>query len=109
MHYQSLLDRQILPTFGGKVLAQVTPRQVADWHHSLDESRPTLRAHAYGLLKAIVNTAIAEDECTANPCRVRGASASKRVAAVRPASLDELGALVAAMPPRYRVMTLLAA
>jgi integrase len=109
VHYQSLLDRQILPTFGGKVLGQVTPRQVADWHHSLDDSRPTLRAHAYGLLKAIFNTAIAEDECVTNPCRVRGASASKRVATVRPASLDELGALVAAMPPRYRVMTLLAA
>ena len=76
MHYQSLLDRQILPTFGRKVLAQVTPRQVADWHHSLDDTRPTLRAHAYGLLKAIFNTAIAEDECVANPCQ--------RVAAVRP-------------------------
>jgi integrase len=109
VHYQSLLDRQILPTFGRKTLAQVTPRQVADWHHTLDESRPTLRAHAYGLLKAMFNSAVAEDECTVNPCRVRGASATKRVAAVRPASLEELGWLVAAMPARYRVMTLLAA
>jgi len=108
-HYQSLLDRQILPTFGRALLARVTPRQVADWHHELGGTRPTLRAHAYGLLKALFNTAIAEDECVANPCRVRGASSTKRAATVRPASLDELEALVAAMPERYRVMTLLAA
>jgi len=108
-HYRSLLDRQILPTFEYAVLAQVTPRQVADWHNKLGASTPTLRAHAYGLLKAVFNTAIAEDECATNPCRVRGASATRRAVKVRPASLDELGVLVVAMPERYRVMTLLAA
>ena len=45
----------------------------------------------------------------ANPCQVLGASSTQRAATVRPASLDQLDALVAAMPPRYRVMTLQAA
>lgn len=44
-----------------------------------------------------------------NPCRVRGASTTQRAAAVRPASLVELAALVSAMPARYWVTTMLAA
>ncbi len=108
-HYQSLLDRQLLPTFAAVVLPSITARQVADWHNKLGTKQPTLRAHAYGLLKVIFNTAIAEDECLTNPCRVRGASSTKRARHVRPATLTELAALVDAMPQRYKVITLLAA
>lgn len=45
----------------------------------------------------------------ANPCRVRGAGSAKRSRDIRPASLPELEALAGAMPPRYRLMVLLAA
>ncbi|GAB2906347.1 site-specific integrase [Rhodococcus aerolatus] len=108
-HYRALLDRLILPTFADAVLDAVTPRQVADWHHMLGTGQPTLRAHAYGLLKAIYTTAVAENECATNPCRVRGASTTKRARQVRPATLDELAAVVRAMPEQYRLLTLLAA
>ena len=107
-HYAKLLDNQILPVLGDKPLSAVTPRIVADWHHDLDPKKPTLRAHAYGLLKAIYTTATAEDEVIANPCRIRGAGSSRRAVRIRPATLAELEKLVFAMPARYKAMTLLA-
>ena len=61
------------------------------------------------LLKTICATAVADDLLPANPCRIRGAGQAKRVSKTEPASLDELAALVEALPQRYRLMALLAA
>ena len=68
-----------------------------------------MRAHAYSLLRTIMNTALADDVIPANPCRVRGAGSAKRARQIREASLAELEAITLAMPPRYRLMVLLAA
>ena len=109
-HYQAILRDLILPTFTDTPLPMIRPRDVADWHASLaDRTGPTYRAHAYGLLRTICGTAVAEDELIANPCRVRGASQVKRARKIRPASLAELEAITAAMPERLRVMVLLGA
>jgi integrase len=68
-----------------------------------------MRAHAYGLLRTIMGTAVADDLSPASPCRVRDGSSVKRAKAIRPATLGELEALTEAMPERYRLMVLLAA
>lgn len=107
-HYRKLLDAHILPTLGGHTLNTITPTLVRTWHAKLTTG-PTAKAHAYSLLKTILHTAVAEDIVAANPCRVRAAGQSKRVVKIKPATLDELTALVAAMPERYRAMVLLAA
>jgi integrase len=44
-----------------------------------------------------------------NPCHIRGAGNAKRAKKIKPATLAELEAIVAAMPEKYRTMTLLAA
>lgn len=108
-HYRSLLDNQILPTFRGAPLKAITPAMVRRWHASLPADRPTLRAHAYGLLRAIMQTALHDGEVGANPVHIRGAGNAKRVHKIRPLALSELELLVSAMPERYRAMTLLAA
>lgn len=108
-HYRSLLDVQILPTFAAVPLKAITPATVRRWHADLPADRPTLRAHAYGLLRAIMQTAMHDGEIPANPVHIRGAGTAKRVKKIRPASLAELEALTAAMPERYRPMVLLAA
>lgn len=108
-HYRSLLDDHILATFGDRELDAVKPAEVAAWHVTVAKGTPTLRSHAYGLLRTIFNTAVAEDLVEANPCRVRGAGNTKRVKKMKPATLDELAAITAAMPPRYQLMVLLAA
>lgn len=108
-HYRSLLEHQILPTFATVPLKAISPAMVRKWHSGLPADRPTLRAHAYGLLRAVLQTALHDGEISANPVHIRGAGNAKRVKKIEPASLVELEALVAAMPDRYKVMTLLAA
>lgn len=107
-HYRTLLDRFLIPTFGDRTLASVTPKDVGEWHHGL-ETGPTYRAHAYSLLRTIYRAAIAEDEVTTSPCRIPGAGASKRAKQIEPATLAELEALTGATPERLRAMVLLMA
>jgi integrase len=80
---------------------------VRDWHADLDRKRPTLRAHAYSLLRTILATAVADERIPLNPCHIRGAGSATRAVKIRPASLTELQALAAAMPERLRPMVLL--
>jgi integrase len=108
-HYERLLDRLILPTFADTPLMAITPDVVRDWHTGLGDHTPTLRAHTYSLLRSILTDAVHDGLIPANPAHIRGAGNSKRVHKIKPASLDELAALVDAMPERYQVMTLLAA
>jgi integrase len=105
--YASILGH-ILPELGGAELAAITPATVRAWHAGL-QTGPRQRAAAYSLLRTILGTAVADDVIAANPCRVRGAGSAKRARQVKPATLPELEAIAAAVPPRYRVMVLLAA
>jgi integrase len=107
--YSNVL-RHVLPAFGAAQLASVTPAAVREWHAKLrSQTGPTMRAHAYSLLRTIMNTAVADDLIAANPCRVRGAGSVRRARKIREASLAELETIVKAMPERYRLMVLLAA
>ena len=108
--YENTLRKQVRPAFGSVPLDAITPAMVREWHAKLrTQTGPTQRAHAYALLRTILGTAVADDVIPVSPCRVRGAGQAKRVRDIRPASLGELEALVSAMPPRYRLMVLLAA
>ncbi len=108
-HYARLLDNQINPTFETTPLVALTPHTVRAWHTNLGPSTPTLRAHAYALLRTILGEAVHDGEIAANPAHIRGAGNSKRVHKVKPATLGELEALTTAMPDRYQAMVLLAA
>lgn len=107
-HYSSLLERQLNPTFERIPIKLITADGVRAWHSGLGHETPTLRAHAYGLLRTILGQAVNDGEIPSNPCHIRGAGNAKRVHKIKPATLAELAALVAAMPPRYRAMVLLA-
>lgn len=108
-HYRQLLDLHILPTFGTKHLDQITPADVRAWHAELLPDAPTMRAHAYSLLRTIMTTAFNSELIDANPCRVEGAGSARRRSRTVPATIEELGTIVGTMPARYRLMTLLAA
>lgn len=108
-HYQQLLDRHILPDLGALELKTITPTIVRNWHAGMGKHTPTQRAHAYGLLRTIMNTAVSEDLVKANPCRVRGAGNAPRAKTIRPATLDELATIVEHVPPRCRLAVLLSA
>jgi integrase len=107
-HYRRLLDQQIIPTLGSAPISSLTAQDVKRWYSGLEKSTPTLRAHAYGLLRTIMGSAVSEGKAPANPCVLRGAAVTKRAHKIRPASLVELEKIVAAMPEQYQAMILLA-
>lgn len=104
-HYRYLLDRHVLPTFGDHALDKITPAAVRAWN-ARPEAKPTVRAHSYALLRSILATAVVDQAVTANPCTVRGGGHASTAKKIRPLTTGELAALVAALPPRYRVLAL---
>lgn len=108
-HYRSLLDGQILPGLGKLYVSALTADDVEEWYQGLNPKTPTLRSHAYGLLRTILGTAVDRELLGANPCRIRGAGQTRRAHKIEPLTISELGVLVEAMPERYRMMVLLAA
>jgi integrase len=109
-HYAQLLRDHVYPTFGSLPVPALTPAAVRTWHAALSKrTGPTARAHAYALLRTVMNTAVADDLIPANPCRVRGAGQTRRVKKIVPATLAELAALTRAMPAKYQLLVLLAA
>lgn len=107
--YQWLLGKYVLPQLGHLPLDQLTPTAVRAWHASLlGAGAPTPPRQAYALLRAILNTAVADELLTRNPCLVRGAGVA-RSAERSVATLAQVQALAEAVPARYRMLILLAA
>lgn len=108
-HYESMLDRLILPELGDVKMVVLTPARVREWHTNLGGKHPTRNAHAYSLLHAICATAVQDEVLDANPCRIRAAMQTSRkrdVDVLTPAQLDTLAA---EMPAELRASVLLAA
>lgn len=107
-HYQNILDDHLTETFGNRQLAAIKPKDVRDWHATTLADKPTMRSHAYSLLRTIIASAVNDELIAANPCRIVGAGRAKRVHKIRPASVDELTTLTEEMPERLRLMVTLA-
>jgi integrase len=108
--YRRMLDSKIIPTLGHLELAAVTPAAVRAWHQSLDPAHKTARAHAYALLRTVLGAAVDDEDVPleVNPCRIAGAGATKRIKAIRPATLGQLETITTTMPAKYRLMVPLA-
>jgi integrase len=106
--YRWLLDRHIEPTFGSRRIEDIAPSDVRSWHADAARQHPTTAAKAYRLFSSIKRTAVADELIRRNPCQVRGAAVER--APERPvATIAEVGALAAAMPPELRIAVVLAA
>ena len=107
--YRSLFRRHLEPSLGAIPLGQLDTATVREWRASLLEAgvSPTMVAKSYRLMRAILNTAVTEDELIiVNPCRIKGAGEER--ASERPVlSLDQLYALVDLMPDRWKAFLLL--
>ena len=107
--YERILRDDLLPPFGPIPMRAISPEAIRTWHAKYGTSKPTARSQAYSLLRTILGTAVTDGQLAANPCHIRGAGNVKRVHKVEPATLKELDVMTEAMPPRYRLMLLLAA
>lgn len=108
-HYESMLERLILPDLGDVKMVALTPARIREWHAGLGSSHPTRNAHAYALIHALCSTAVQDEVLDANPCRIRAAMQTKRkrdVDILGPAEVDKLAGK---MPAQLRASVLLAA
>lgn len=107
-HYRDLLDRYIFPTFQDVPLAFIDSDSIDRWYDAMPDL-PTTRAHAYGLLRTILNTAVDKQKIALNPAKVRGGGNVERAKKIEPATLQQVATIAANMPERRRLMVLLAA
>lgn len=109
--YTHLERCHVRPGLGGFALEDITPPRVRTWRKGLLDSGTgeVTVAKAYRLLKAILNTAVEEDEVIArNPCRVKGGG-KERSPERRVPTINEVYRIAGELPERYKALVLLAA
>lgn len=108
--YRWLLGRHLEPSFGKVYLSAIDPAMVRTWRSRLLDSgvSQSMVAKSYRLLRAILMTAVDHDELIRrNPCRIVGAGTESP--GERPVlTLEQVNALTALMPPRQRMMVVVA-
>ncbi len=110
IEYRRVKARMIDPTLGKVPLRHLNAQVVRTWHAGLDSSTPRANSHAYGLLHAILKTAVTDGLLTTNPCSISKAMNTPTVRQAVILSIDELAKVADAIqPPQLRAMTLVAA
>ncbi|MEV7175977.1 site-specific integrase [Kitasatospora sp. NPDC093679] len=108
--YETLLRLHLAPTFGLTPVADITPAAIRAWRAarlSAGVGASTV-AKSYALLRAVLNTAVADRLIRRNPCQIKGGS--KEETPERPiATVAEVYAVAGQIGERYRVLVLLAA
>ena len=107
-YYGWLITNRLIPRFGQRELAKITPVHVRAWYADLAAETPGVARSAYRLLKAIFNTAITDDLILKNPCRVKGGG-TDRVTERRIPDVNQVAALTQSMPEQYRAAVIVAA
>jgi integrase len=107
--YESLCDGVICPVLGEMPLRSLTPDRVAAWHAGLGTATPRRRAHAYGLLHAILGTAVENDLISKNPCQIKRAMNTNRKREPIILEVNEVSALAHQIGTRWRALVLLSA
>ena len=101
----------LVPTFGRMRLQDITKGAVRHWYedtHRNNPDSPRANSKAYGLLRAIMNSAVDEDLIDANPVHIRGAGYRPKRRRLEPATVEELDTIVDNMPEKWKLIILLA-
>jgi integrase len=110
IHYESLLTDHIAPRLGGIAVSDLTSAAVRTWYAATLTDKPTLRSHAYGLLKSICATAVKDGLIDRNPCQIDGAASVKSKTEPVPPSISELASIADTIKPeRFRALILISA
>lgn len=107
--YDLLLRRHINPTLGDVELGRITTPMIRSWRAHLlgSGASHSMAAKAYRLVRAVLNTAVKEDELIRlNPCRIPGAD--REEPEERPVlTVPQVLALAGSVPARYRALIVL--
>lgn len=106
-HYLDIHERWFAPLHD-RTLSSLTHDDIDDWYRGLPDA-PTMRSHAYSLLKSMFRTAVARRLVKESPVAVEGATARATPKDIELLTVAQVQALADAMPPRHRLLVLLAA
>jgi integrase len=105
--YDWVLGKYVLPYLAEIPIGQITPALVRSWYAEISRiggAAPVRQA--YTILRAMMSTAVTDEILARNPCVLRGVGTP---APERPvATLPQVQALAAAVPPHYRAFILTA-
>jgi integrase len=107
VHYRRILAH--FTPLDELALESLTPQRVREWHATTLVNRPTYRSHAYGLLHAILATAVNDGLLTTNPCQIERAMQAPRKRQPVILTIAELGQLAEAIESHYRALVLIGA
>lgn len=105
----TLVRLHIAPYLGDRALSDVKPADIRRWYKQLadENAGQATIARSYQLLKSIFNTAVKDEIIRRNPCQIEGAAVY--LVPERPIfTMQEIYAVADAMPPRFRMLVLLA-
>jgi integrase len=109
-HYTALFGEHIEPKLGKVALKNLTTVSVREWHATTLVDKPTYRAHAYGLLHAVLATAVTDGHIPANPAQIKGAAKSERKRQPVLLTVAQVGELADAIKPaQLRALILISA
>lgn len=92
------------------LLGTITPAKVRTWRAAqLATGKKTQTSRAYGLLNAIMATAVTDKLVDANPCTVKGGQATHTGRKVVPPTDTELDKIMSTIKPEYRALVTIAA
>lgn len=107
--YERLIAGPLADLMGERFKA-ITPEVVRAWYaEQLATGRKTQGARAYGLLRAIMATAVQDGRISVNPCMIRGAQNATTGKEVKPPTPAELNTIVNTITERFKAMVLVAA
>jgi integrase len=109
LSFTSIFSNHIEPKLGGIAVGNLTPATIRNWYAATLTDRPTYRAHSYGLLKSILETAVKDGLLAANPCQIPGAgSVRSKTQAVIP-TVEQLTEIAEKIEPKFRALILISA
>ena len=108
--YRYLLRKHIVPRFGSIAVGRITASEVQAWLADLHRSElsPNTVAKAYRCLSGAMDGAVDAGLIARSPCTLKGAG-TERHAEMRIATPEQVGALAAAVGPRWEALVFAAA
>ena len=106
-HYLDIHERLFTPLHD-RTLTSITHTDIERWYRTLPNA-PTMRSHAYSLVKSIFRTAVSRRLIAESPVAIEGATSRTTTKDITLLTVSQVQALADAMTPRHRLLVLLAA
>lgn len=107
--YESQLKLHIKPKLGDIEITNLTPELVRTWYAGLGSEHKRRNSQVYGLLHAVMATAVKDGLLTANPCQIERAMNVARKREPTILAVPELATLADTVPERLKALVLLSA